>query len=340
MGDLKVHSDSKPRHVFIDLMRGAAIFLVVLGRFIQTYSKDGNFDADPLFRLLYSFHMPLFFVISGISAGLAYKTNIDLKLLGKRFLQLILPYSVWLCINFFSYGHYTSTPFLAYLQKVLRSVDYGLWYLWVLFGCYVVLFFVAMLIERVGKRNYVLFALIGISAFFVYTRSTSLLGMELIRSLIPFFLCGYAFGLYKEDFKRKLTINFLMVCALSFFVLLWFWYRNEVPSFLMRFNGMRELFTRIYVIATAFTGMAFFVVVLKTLDYIWLKGILLNLGKASLGIYILQFSFLAYFPPFIQGNYVLILLSTVITTGVTYILTKVLRSSSITAKLLLGEGWK
>ena len=51
---------------YIDAMRGFAIILVVLGHVLgQTFHLDGG---GLLGKIIYSFHMPLFFYISGYVA--------------------------------------------------------------------------------------------------------------------------------------------------------------------------------------------------------------------------------------------------------------------------------
>lgn len=47
---------------YVDIMRGIAITLVVAGHVIQFNGIPTN---NPTFEFIYSFHMPLFFAISG-----------------------------------------------------------------------------------------------------------------------------------------------------------------------------------------------------------------------------------------------------------------------------------
>lgn len=54
----------------IDLIKGIAIFLVVFGHSIQYGSgsyflKSGLFFQNNVFKVIYSFHMPLFMLVSG-----------------------------------------------------------------------------------------------------------------------------------------------------------------------------------------------------------------------------------------------------------------------------------
>ena len=62
--------DKKQRNLYLDIMKGISIFLVLLGHSIQYGSKISYvgsrlFFNDPVFKLIYSFHMPLFALLSG-----------------------------------------------------------------------------------------------------------------------------------------------------------------------------------------------------------------------------------------------------------------------------------
>ena len=50
------------RLVYIDIMRGVAIWLVIIGHLIQ-YNNCNDWMHNPVFEWIYSFHMPLFFYI-------------------------------------------------------------------------------------------------------------------------------------------------------------------------------------------------------------------------------------------------------------------------------------
>lgn len=58
------------RNSFIDFVKGVLIFLVVLGHCIQYgsgkyYFTRQSYFENILFKIIYSFHMPLFSLISG-----------------------------------------------------------------------------------------------------------------------------------------------------------------------------------------------------------------------------------------------------------------------------------
>lgn len=57
------------RNLYIDIVKGIAIILVVYGYCIEYYSTEylnGNFFySDLIHKIIYSFHMPLFMLVSG-----------------------------------------------------------------------------------------------------------------------------------------------------------------------------------------------------------------------------------------------------------------------------------
>ena len=56
---------NKNRNPFIDLSRGFAVFLMLWGHCIQycVAKTDIDFYENPVFKVIYSFHMPLLMLI-------------------------------------------------------------------------------------------------------------------------------------------------------------------------------------------------------------------------------------------------------------------------------------
>ena len=58
----------KKRNEFIDILKGYAIILVVLGHSLQYgcgLLPNNQFFSNNIFKIIYTFHMPLFVLISG-----------------------------------------------------------------------------------------------------------------------------------------------------------------------------------------------------------------------------------------------------------------------------------
>jgi fucose 4-O-acetylase-like acetyltransferase len=119
---------------WIDVLRGIAIFLVVWGHI----SYIGS-DEPMIHSVIYSFHMPLFFFISGLVIGMkSDQLSYDIIWFRRRTIKLVVPYltcSILYILLNASLNHfiqtntvvkYTDIVYLAY-KPVAQF-----WFLWVL----------------------------------------------------------------------------------------------------------------------------------------------------------------------------------------------------------------
>lgn len=75
------------RLLWIDWLKSILISLVVVGHSIQF--SDVSFESNWLFRFIYSFHMPLFFFVSGF---LSFKSTFSIRELPRKLKRLLLPF--------------------------------------------------------------------------------------------------------------------------------------------------------------------------------------------------------------------------------------------------------
>lgn len=117
------------RNRFYDNIRGFSIILVVVGHAIQL-AFPNDFDSILMFRLIYSFHMPLFMFLSGL---VTYKKDrhIDLLWLENKFFCLVVPFVSWVVVPFIFRSNWVD--FLPYIKKVIINPDWSNWFLWILF---------------------------------------------------------------------------------------------------------------------------------------------------------------------------------------------------------------
>lgn len=173
---------SSPRSRNLDALKGLAIALVALGHSVQAAYAD--FDSQPAFRLIYSFHMPLFMFLSGLAA--AYSRNLtSLRSLRGRGSMLLLPFAGWAVVSFVYWRRWGSESVTRYVRDLVRSPDNGLWFLWVLFLAYVCLACALLLRRWVGPVAFVVVALA------VHEFPKDAFGLQLLKWHVVFFFAGF-----------------------------------------------------------------------------------------------------------------------------------------------------
>lgn len=127
MTDNTAASTMKTRDNVFDILKCTAIFLVVWGHALQCL-RSGYYADQPVYRVIYSFHMPLFMAIVGYFSYSLRKLDFK-EVVMKKGRQLILP-----AVTFGS---------LFFLNRALKSeytgglysMIYCLWFLKSAFFC-------------------------------------------------------------------------------------------------------------------------------------------------------------------------------------------------------------
>ncbi len=110
---------AKPRLHYFDMMKGVAIFMVVMGHVLTMCVRE--IDRAPLFKFIGQIHMPLFFFISGwFTYKATAKGGFRIPDLNSRAVQLLLPMVVVSTLWIWYFPH-------SGLQSPLDSTFAGLW---------------------------------------------------------------------------------------------------------------------------------------------------------------------------------------------------------------------
>lgn len=84
---------NRERNTYFDILKGLAIFIVVLGHCLQTFYP--NWTEAAISKVIVAFHMPLFMLVSGyFFYPSVLKTNCSF-FIKKCFVHLYLPSLVW-----------------------------------------------------------------------------------------------------------------------------------------------------------------------------------------------------------------------------------------------------
>ena len=217
------------RNQFVDVMRGIAMLLVVLGH-TMTGSTVGSQDSF-LFNIVWSLQMPLFFLISGYVTR--YSRGIDsgvdlLKYIKRRTLAYMLPWFVW---SFVVRGIILGMHDFLNIKWLLWNMDSGYWFLvtiWTICMVYGVSIFIAGTLAKspgVKQRSITLvFYVIGMAglAGIGLLMGLSFFAIKLTLYYMPFYFAGYLYGQYRDKiFETKwgaTVIDVIVVVCLAFWL--------------------------------------------------------------------------------------------------------------------------
>lgn len=138
---------TKERNPYLDILKAITIIFVIIGHSIQygsglEYLTYGGFLYNRVFVFIYSFHMPLFMLISGYLFAISSKEKTFKQSLFAKIKQLIIPLLCWSVITLIvecikiPLGVSTHTfGFIWIFQTLLSSFIGGPWFLWSLWWC-------------------------------------------------------------------------------------------------------------------------------------------------------------------------------------------------------------
>lgn len=280
----------------INILRGFAIFLVILGHCIQhgsgeEYYINASYYSSILFKSIYGFHMPLFMVISGFLFSISIKKWTTKKLISNRLL-LLLPIFVWNFIIHFK--QYLSTllalGFLPFIKEYILSSLYSFWFLWALFYCCMIV----LIVHKFFKDSYIIYFLGFILTFFVtdnYCGAAS-------KYLYPFFVLSYLYGNLKSkgiDFKFQSLKNKLLPALFLIYGILIFFYKEKhyiyTSGYIIIGKDPSQIIVNLYRLLVGLIGCILCIIIIQKFhehfDHNFILFIFSQLGKHSLGLYII-----------------------------------------------------
>ena len=310
--------EDKKRFTNIDNLRGTGIVLVVIGHLLQ--GQQANFFFL-LYKFIYSFHMPLFFFISGLLFTPYESQKIFSIALREKMMRLIIPFFLWYLVNYsFNY----KDAFIPFFKKLILSPDNGLWFLWILFFIYLVNLILLRTASFISsKKELPLFPVYLILAvlFFGLTMPIkfSLLGFSQFKYHFLYFV----FGSFVTYYKNKIFHPLIITLSLITVVFLEFFYLKENFGFLKFLCGF-------------FIPFLLFIIVTRE------NKALKIIGKKTLEIYAIHFFFLNYLTlplnsPVSIMSITKIFLSTVILLFGSIIISFSIKKIPIIGPLMLGE---
>lgn len=272
---------------WVDQVKGLAIFLVVYGH---------NFPVTE--KYIYSFHMPLFFMISGFF----FPSQLDFSALKKRVNSILVPYFLWAAVLFLIWvlvgrrmGNSASKDLsvtdnfigIFYAQGGGAYMDWGIpmWFLPTIFLCFLFYFIIRKYIGNAVLRIVAVLSLT--SAGFIYTRLTDTdLPWSVHVALVALFF--FAFGNLTFRQLNKIPKTWSLVLIPVFVILHFILYdQNEKIDMYRAIYGNEFLF-----LLNGLLGSMFILLLLKNFPRFKVLSLVGKFTLVILALQILAMSFI------------------------------------------------
>jgi fucose 4-O-acetylase-like acetyltransferase len=270
----------------IDFIKTFTIFCVLWGHCIQ--QLDNNLISpwnNPVISYIYSFHMPLFYLLSGFFFKSSLKYGLkDFAI--KKGIQLLLPYMVWCVLRgslLLVYGVIVKGNSLTLFQSIKTVFGGHFWFLRELFISYCITYAG----YRIFRKGYIVTILC-----FCFTLFAPLMISQ--SFYLPIFFIGIFIREYYAFFKKHIVL-ILIVSFILFGICLPFWKGEYYGVFLKLYSwktfefNCSDALKGIYRMVTGVSGSIFFLALFnKAYKEKAVLKYLGGYGKYTLEIYILQ----------------------------------------------------
>lgn len=337
-------TDMKNRIDYIDFLKFFAIFAMLLGHSVEQTSADLFWD-HPVWEAIYPWHMPLFIFLSGFFFRSSLRKDFGTLALDKlrrlgvpSLMTFALQVLIMLIAGVTAVADIAAISFSGFINSV--------WFLKCLLLCILIMYPLCKLV-----RNDFTASAIAVVAVLLIP-GTQVVNLNF---MLPMFCLGMLCGNHYEAVDSH-RVPLLIASAAVFFGLYFFWSGRltvyMIPTRL--FDGgafdMRNFSITIYRLAIGVAGTMMFFLLAKPV-WSWLSrykwsGILSDIGRNTLGIYVLQTILLEmfvnslhiYIP--IPKSYLVAPLIAVAELALCYGLTRLICKSRVGAFLLMGEPLK
>lgn len=263
---------------WVEYAKGIGIILVVYGHVARGVFNAGMIDNPSFFKLvdsvIYSFHMPLFFFISGLFFVSSIKNRGIIGLFTSKVNTIAYPYFVWsLMQGGIAYVANPITNFNTTLVDIY-SIPWvpmdQFWFLYVLF----LVFIMASIIYKLTSNVVIIFLISLVLFVFNDVLASSWAIMNVTYQYMLYFCAGMLFFQYWGEWGNK----FVWLCGLVFLFIVSHWlYQID----------MVVISERYFKVVMAFIGIALIIVLSNCFLQMNVKVIKI-IGSYSLGIYLLH----------------------------------------------------
>lgn len=338
------------RNPKIDFIRAFAIITVVIGHSIQYGSGSTyNYFEDYIFKFIYSFHMPLFMLISGYLFYQTVNRHNFLANMISRCTSLLIPIIMWNTVNFIVYIYEKGAGEPHTFRYILRAYWFAIlensWFLWALFYCS----FVVLIVNCFFNDNVIVY-LIGLILTFITPDSYYLF---LYKFMYPYFIIGYFYHKHSDNVKEKSHTSFeswrLLGAFMVIFIILLYFYNINSYIYTTRYTLigkeiMSQLVVDVYRFAIGLFGSVFMILLLLKIYKISSDNVIEAfsiVGTNSLGIYMISGFIYGYVLPcltveFSTVNYAMVMLESIVILVLSLLISLCLKKINCINLLFLG----
>lgn len=304
--------EKRQRDVLPDVLKGFGIVLMVLGHCIQSgsgmaYLEGACYFEDRCYQFLYSFHMPLFMVISGFyawgSVRRAESAEDRKAMIQRKCVYLITPNVGWKLIEFaytLTAGIYPYSGPGPLCNDIVIGILTSNWFLWAILYC----FLLVCLMHYKLRDSVWIYILIFLGAFF----TPDGMGLNAYKYMLPYYLIGFYGNKNRErlsalkvgrkfsESSRFMAFFSTVVSGILFFALFSFFTEDSFIYLtgykLIGKNYPVQIGIDVYRFLVGFAGIIFWVFVWRPVVRRWKESagvrVLAYLGRRSLGIYLVS----------------------------------------------------
>lgn len=282
------------RNKKIDYIKGITIILMLFGHCIQfgsgrVYEEAGSFFSNKVFQLIYSFHMPLFMLLSGYFFASSINRHSKISIILRKCYQLLLPVFAWssLRIILIAIKHKSEFRITEYISWWISDSCKNFWFIWVTFA----LCITVLLINVVSKDSILLYFILFILLLIIPDGE-----IGSYKFMYPYFVCGYLIGKKGISLDEIHWINSkrYAIAYSCIFVIGFLFFRKEILTemnyclFASQSFG-QNIFRILYkYFIGAFGTLAAISLICILYKECRANNIISVLGQETLGIYIIQ----------------------------------------------------
>jgi acyltransferase len=223
----------------LDFLKGIGIVLVVLGHCFTTALETEYYSIRILKDFIYTFHMPLFFIVSGYLQGLRpYSINKLKKFSTHQIRKLFLPYIAWSFVLYIFYYFLNSVSIITIQENIRLNPIYliydilaynirtgnVLWFVYILCIISIVSYIFHNLVTRKSSNIVFLIVvlLLGIIAN-IYLRD-ELFVLKRFLVMWIYYEVGAFIGIFIKDINIKAStkVNIILLALYPFIFILYF----------------------------------------------------------------------------------------------------------------------